>query len=89
MLEGELHVIDIDPVTGEETGRLIKKAGHYAHKPSGDVHIEVGGPQGALVLFSIYAPDGRLTEGLSRKGEVKSVSTVEQILTSLRRRSSA
>ena len=86
VLEGELHVIDIDPETGKETGRLVKKAGHYAHKPAGDVHIEVGGPEGALVMFSIYAPEGVLTEGLSRKGEVKSESTVEQILSSLRRR---
>ena len=86
VLEGELHVIDIDPETGKETGRLVKKAGHYARKPAGDVHIEVGGPEGALVMFSIYAPEGVLTEGLSRKGEVKSESTVEQILSSLRRR---
>ncbi len=88
VLEGELHVVDIDPETGEETGRLVKQTGYYAHKPAGDVHIEVGGPEGALVLFNLYAPDGRLTENLSRKGEVMSVSTVDQILQALRRRAS-
>ena len=80
VLEGELHVIDVDPGTGEELGRRIRRAGDYAHKGPGDVHMEKGGPEGALVLFSLYAADGRLAESLDRDGRVIGVSTVADIL---------
>ncbi len=88
VLEGELLVIDIDPNTGEETGRVLKKAGRYAHKPAGDTHIEVGGPEGALVLFSIYAPYGNLVEALARDGSVADTTTLAPILESQRRKRS-
>ena len=32
VLEGELHVIDIDLTSGEEIGTKIRHAGDYAHK---------------------------------------------------------
>ena len=50
VLEGELTVIDIDLETGQETGRVVKPAGTWVHKAPGDVHVEIGGPEGALVL---------------------------------------
>lgn len=80
VLAGELHVIDIDPDTGEELGRRVRLAGDYAYKSPGDVHMECGGPEGALVLFNLYAPDGTLAEALARDGSVFSTSTLEQIL---------
>ncbi len=80
VLAGELHVIDVDARTGEETGRRIRTAGDYAHKEPGDVHMEMGGPEGALVLFNLYAPDGVLAESLARDGSVLSVSTMDRIL---------
>ena len=64
----------------EETGRKVRTAGDYAHKSSGDVHMEHGGPEGALVLFNLYAPDGLLAESLARDGTVIGQSTLDQIL---------
>ena len=46
----------------------IRRVGDYAKKPPGDMHMEQGGPDGALVLFELYAPDGQLTEQLDKKG---------------------
>ena len=51
VLSGELHVVTIDPDTGEELETKIRKAGDYAHKEPGDVHMERGGPEGALAGF--------------------------------------
>ena len=36
----------------------IRKPWDCAKKPPGDVHMEQGGPEGALVLFERCAPDG-------------------------------
>ena len=86
VLEGELTVIDIDLETGKEVGRIVKPVGTWVHKAPGDVHIEVGGPEGALVLFNLYAPDGSLTEGLAMDGRVLDHQTMEPILRSKARR---
>ena len=80
VLSGELHVIDIDPSTGKELGRKIRYTGDYASKNPGDVHMECGGPEGALVLFNLYSPNGILAETLASDGKVISVSTLDQIL---------
>lgn len=80
VLEGELHVIDIDLETGKETGRRVRQAGDYAHKSPGDVHMECGGPEGALVLFSLYTEDGRLAESLAEDGTVIGTSDLDDIL---------
>ena len=52
------------------------------HKEPGDIHMEKGGPEGALVLFTIYSPEGEgsLAESLSKDGEVLSTSTIKKIL---------
>ena len=42
--------------------------------------MEKGGPEGALVLFSLYTKDGSLAETLSEEGHVLSESTLDQIL---------
>ncbi len=80
VLAGELHVIDVDLETGEETGRRVRKAGDFAHKAPGDVHMEMGGAQGALVLFSLYAPDGNLSDTLAADGTVISTSMLAPVL---------
>ena len=80
VLEGELHVIDIDLASGEEIGTKIRKAGDYAHKEPGDVHMEKAGPNGALVLFNLYAPEGILAESLNQDGSVIGQATLEQLL---------
>ena len=86
VLEGELTVIDIDLETGKEAGRVVKPAGTWVHKAPGDVHVEIGGPEGALVLFNLYAPDGSLVEGLAKDGRVLDHQTMEPILKSKARR---
>ena len=80
VLEGELHVIDVDPSTGKELNRKIRYAGDYASKEPGDVHMECGGPEGALVLFSLYTTDGVRAETLASDGTVIGTSTLDQIL---------
>ena len=59
VLEGELHVMDIDPETGDETQSKVRKPGDYACKLPGDIHMEKGGPQGALVYLVFIRRMGR------------------------------
>ena len=82
VLEGELHVTDIDIETGKELGKRVRVAGDFVHKEPGDVHMEQGGENGALVLFNLYAPEGegKLVESLKKDGSVISVSTMDRIL---------
>jgi quercetin dioxygenase-like cupin family protein len=82
VLEGELLVTDIDIETGKEIGQRVRVAGDFVHKQPGDVHMEQGGANGALVLFNIYAPseEGKLAETLEKDGSVISTSTIEKIL---------
>ena len=82
VLEGELLVTDIDIETGKEIGQRIRVAGDFVHKQPGDVHMEQGGANGALVLFNIYAPseDGKLAESLKKDGSLISTSTIEKII---------
>jgi quercetin dioxygenase-like cupin family protein len=82
VLEGVLQVTDIDLETGKELGNRIKVAGDFAHKEPGDVHMEQAGPNGALVLFSIYNTDGegKLAEALTEGGNIMSTSTIKSIL---------
>ncbi len=80
VLEGELHVIDVDLETGEELATRVRIPGDYASKEPGDVHMERGGPDGTLVLFNLYAPDGLLAQSLTTDGTIMSESTLDQIL---------
>ena len=82
VLEGELHVTDIDITTGKELGKRVRVVGDFVHKEPGDVHMEQGGENGALVLFNIYAPqgEGKLAESLKKDGSVISASTMARIL---------
>lgn len=80
VLSGELHVIDYED--GKEVGRRVRRAGDYAHKAPGDVHMEMGGPQGALVMFNLYAPDGKLAEQLAPDGSILRVTTLEDMKSS-------
>lgn len=82
VLQGELHVTDIDIETGKELGKRVRVAGDFAHKEPGDVHMEQGGETGALVLFSLYAPEGegRLVESLNKDGSINHISTIKKIL---------
>ena len=82
VIQEELHVSDIDLESGKKTSSRVRKVGDFVHKEPGDIHMEQGGPEGALVLFNIYAPegDGSLAESLAQDGKVLSVSTMKKIL---------
>ncbi|MEK9650486.1 MAG: hypothetical protein VW146_06010, partial [Gammaproteobacteria bacterium] len=77
-----LHVTDICSETGKELSKRVRKVGDFAHKEPGDLHMEQGGPEGAIVLFSIYAPEGEgeLAAALDNDRKVISLSTMKKIL---------
>jgi len=77
VLDGELHVKTYED--GELTHTAVRRVGDYAKKLAGDVHMEQGGPEGALVLFELYAPDGQLTEQLDPQGNILRTLTTEQL----------
>lgn len=80
VLAGELTVIDIDPSTGEEIQRNVRATGDFSHKPAGDVHREQAGPDGALVLFTIYAPNDDVAQALDENFGVFKTTTISQIM---------
>ncbi len=62
---------------GEVVDTTLRRVGDYAKKPPGDVHMEQGGPDGALVLLELYAPDGQLTEQLDQDGNTLRTLTTD------------
>lgn len=74
VLEGEHHVVE---ETATETVHKTRKPGHMAHNPTGDVHMEYGGPEGAVVFFAMQTSDGRLFDVLDRKGNVLRAVTLD------------
>ena len=64
---------------GEVVDTTIRRVGDYARKPPGDVQMEQGGPDGALVLFELYAPDGQLTEQLEQNGNTLRTLTADDL----------
>lgn len=79
ILAGELHVIEFE--NGRAVGSSVRRPGDYAHKSPGDVHMEMGGPSGALVLFNLYTTDGRLAEQLAPDGSVLRTVTMTDVFT--------
>ncbi len=77
VLEGEHHVID---TRADGEVHKVRKAGDFVRNDGGDVHMEYGGPQGAVVLFSMQADDGRLFEILGRDMSVLGTVTVADLL---------
>ena len=78
VLQGQLTVIDT--AAGKEVGRRVRGAGDYSQTPQGDVHMELGGPEGALVLFNLYAPDGVLFEMLDLEENVLMPVSIDDVL---------
>ncbi|MEM7469520.1 MAG: hypothetical protein AAF387_21940 [Pseudomonadota bacterium] len=65
ILQGEHHVVEMKD--GKEIEHKVRLAGDYSHKPAGDLHMEYAGPEGSLVLFNMYSPDGKLFEIIDRE----------------------
>ena len=64
---------------GEVVDTTIRRVGDYAKKPPGDKHMERGGPDGTLVLFELYAPDGQLSEQLDQDGNTLRTLTTNDL----------
>ena len=78
VIQGEHHVIEMDK--GFEIEHKVRLAGDYAHAPAGDLHMEYAGPEGSLLLFNMYAPEGRLFEILDREENILMTATVSDFL---------
>lgn len=79
VLEGEHHVVE--DTCDTETVHKIRKPGHVARNPPGDLHMELGGPQGSTLFFSMQADDGVLFEFLTRNGALLRTVTVNDLAT--------
>ena len=62
----------------------IRKAGFKGQTPDGETHMECAGPEGLTMLFSTYAPDGRLYEVLDKSGNVLAAATIADFLDRMR-----
>jgi hypothetical protein len=84
VLQGEQHVAEID-AHGNEIGRKVRKAGEYARKAGGEAHMEWGGPDGAVVFFSLQAQekDGPIFELLDREMNVLSAANAAAMVEAL------
>lgn len=78
VLEGEQHIIEIHD-DGSEGEHKVRPAGTYVMSPGGDAHMEYGGPDGAVVFFSLYAGKGNCFETLDRDMNVLDASTVAEM----------
>ena len=77
VLQGEHHVFDVG--SNGETVHKIKPAGTYSQSPAGEIHMERGGPDGAIVLFNLHSPTGVLFETLDPDHNVLAQSTIESM----------
>ncbi len=77
VLQGEHHVFDVG--SNGETIHKIKPAGTYSQSPSGEIHMERGGENGAIVLFNLHSPTGVLFETLDADHNVLATSTIESM----------
>jgi hypothetical protein len=77
VLEGEQHIVE---TTSTQTIHKVRKPGFYANTPGNEVHMEYGGPEGAVVFFSCQADNGHLFEVLDKDENVLAVATIEGFL---------
>ena len=77
VLEGEHHVVE---TSATETVHKVRQAGHFARNNGGDLHMEYGGAQGTVVLFSMQSDDGRLFDVHDKDLNVLTTTTVEDLM---------
>lgn len=75
VIEGEQHLTETREF---ETIQKVRRAGFTGQVADGDTHMECAGPDGLTMLFSTYAPDGRLFEVLDRSGNVLAAATIAE-----------
>ena len=77
VIEGEQHTVET--VDGESIHK-VRRAGDYAQKPGGDVHMEYAGAEGSLVFFSMKAVGGKIFEVLGDDEKVLNATTFEDFI---------
>ena len=77
ILQGELNVADY--VDGKVIDSWVRPKGHRSFAEGDEVHREWGGPQGALVYFSLYAADGLLADQLDNHGNVIRTTSLSDV----------
>lgn len=77
VLEGEHHVVEKTPT---ETVHKVRRPGHFARNPAGDLHMEYGGDEGAVVFFSCQAVDGKLFDVVDENDRVLVTATIDDFL---------
>lgn len=78
VLEGEQHITE---TTATETVHKVRKPGFFGRSAGGDVHMECGGPEGAVVLFMCQAEaDGSLFDVLDKQGNILVTATIQSFL---------
>lgn len=75
VIAGEQHLTE---TRDYETVTKVRQAGFKGRVPDGETHMECAGPNGLTMLFSTYAPDGRLFEVLDRSGQVVAAATISE-----------
>lgn len=81
VIEGEQHLTETRRF---ETVKKVRQAGFTGQVPDGETHMECAGPDGLTMLFSTYAPDGRLFEVLDDSGNVLAAATISEFLDQMR-----
>lgn len=51
--------------------------------PDGESHMECAGRDGLTMLFSVHAPDGRISEVLDAEGNVLVAATIAELLATM------
>ncbi len=77
VIQGEQHLSETREF---ETVNKVRKEGFKGQVPDGETHMECAGPDGLTMLFSTYAPDGRLFEVLDQSGNVLAAATIAEFV---------
>ncbi|MBM3670790.1 MAG: hypothetical protein FJW86_01175 [Actinobacteria bacterium] len=80
VLDGEQHLVDIEP-DGTRRPERVRRAGDYALTgPESLPHLECGGPEGGLAFFGCHTDTGSLYEIIDPNGTVVFDVTIESLL---------
>ena len=83
VIEGEHNIVE---TRDNETIHKKRKPGFYTVNQGGDIHMEYGGEEGALVFFRCMAVDGKLFDVLDKDGNILNTATVQDFTTGAVRR---
>jgi hypothetical protein len=74
VLQGEQHIVE---TTELQTVHKARRVGFQGQTPPGELHMEYGGPDGAVVIFLCEAIDGNLFDIVAKDGAVLATATLD------------